>query len=834
MPKQIRLALLLCLLLTACQNDDENNSTALLSVIPEQPITLNENGESGDFVVKINSAPSAPITIDVLTDHGLWLSATYLTITPSDWQVPRSLSVRCPDDELDQDRTLNMTFRAVSLDDKFNGMTALRAVTCRDDGNDEEIEQPLCEEGEILCLNDMHYLVCDVANNRWDSTIMTCPEQTPICDGTHEPDTCVEKKSCVGDCNSIVIPPNAADYIDIESSSNVTSEDGQMANISISLGKRPTENVAVVMTCTDETEAFIRPSKLLFTPRNWFVPQTITVTGVPDLEQDGDVPYRIQVKLLSSDTRFSSLDGIAIDMKNLDSAAPIDGTPGVFVTPVSGLKTTETGGDATFNVILTGTPTAEVRIPVKSSNASEGKPSVSELVFTPSNWNQAQSVKVVGVDDNIADGDATYQINLGPAISADTRYDQMQVTSVNLTNEDNDAPDIPVSFTVSKSSLTIEESGKAVSFNIVPTQKPIADVAINLAVSDDTEGALSPTKLVFPANLWDIPKTVTVRGLVDNIEDGDQKFTIDFDVTSNDPRYDDFKITPIPVICKDSDTHSGQSVKLRIMAANITSGNNSGYSEGHGVRIFQAVKPDIILIQEFNWLSKSDTDEIARTLVNEAFGSEFVFHRGRGSIPNGIISRYPIIDSGYWASNMMHDRDWDWAVVDLPGPKELLLVSVHLSTKKNASEMPVLIDAIEAKLNADAKEGKSYFLMIGGDFNTSNRNNTMNYMSDLFITKEPYPVDQNDNPNTNSVRSKPYDYLMCSPDWCKYEIPVEIGAHTGKKAYPNGHVFDSRVYGKTPAGNGTELDYVPPVRIGDSDADQMQHMAVIRDFYYSY
>ncbi len=822
----------MALILAGCGDNDDETQSALLSVFPEQPLVLFENGESADFTIKLNAQPESPINIDFIAEPGLSLSSPYLTITPADWHVARSLSVNCPDDDVAADRTIKLTFRASGLDEQFNGITLERTVACLDDGNNEEDEYKLCENGEILCINETNYLVCDVANNSWNPTVLTCPEQTPVCDGSIDPNACVVKKECTGpDC---IIPTDVADFIHIDASSNVTSEDGQTATLAISLGKRPTENVVVLLTSSDETEATVQPSKLLFAPRSWFKPQTVTVTGVPDIEQDGDVPYRIQVKFLGKDSRFSSLAPFDIQMTNLDAAVPLNGTPGVFVTPVSGLKTSEKGGESSFSVILTGTPTADVRIPVKSSDESEGKPSVSELVFTPANWNLAQSVKITGVDDDESDGDVTYQIKLGPAVSADTRYDAMPVTSVSVTNEDNDAPDIPVSFTVSATSLTIEESGKSASFTIVPTAQPIGDVAISLAVSDNTEATVSPNNIVFSPNLWNIPQTVKVRGLVDNIEDGDQTFKINFDVTSDDARYDDYEIAPISVVCKDSDAHTGNEVKLRVMAANITSGNGSGYSERHGVRIFQAVKPDIVLIQEFNWFAKNDTDDVAKKLVDEAFGSDYTYTRGRGSIPNGVISRYPIIDSGYWPSNQMHDRDWDWAVVDLPGPKELLVVSVHLSTKKNGSEMPVLIEAIQSKIKADAKEGKSYFVMIGGDFNTSNRNSTIQYMSELFTTKAPYPVDQKDNPNTNSNRSKPYDYLMCSPDWCKYEIPVEIGTHTGEKAYKNGHVFDSRVYAQTPAGNATEINYVSPVQAGDSDADQMQHMPVIRDFLYSY
>jgi hypothetical protein len=45
---------------------------------------------------------------------------------------------------------------------------------------------------------------------------------------------------------------------------------------------------------------------------------------------------------------------------------------GITVTPVAGLGTTEAGGTASFTVVLNSQPTANVIIPVTSSDPSEG------------------------------------------------------------------------------------------------------------------------------------------------------------------------------------------------------------------------------------------------------------------------------------------------------------------------------------------------------------------------------------------------------------------------------------------------------------------------------
>ena len=54
----------------------------------------------------------------------------------------------------------------------------------------------------------------------------------------------------------------------------------------------------------------------------------------------------------------------------------------------------------------------------------------------------------------------------------------------------------------------------------------------------------------------------------------------------------------------DNDTLGTQQAAarpLRLMAANITSGNLQSYDPGEGSRIFKGTKPDVVMIQEFNY-----------------------------------------------------------------------------------------------------------------------------------------------------------------------------------------------------------------------------------------
>jgi endonuclease/exonuclease/phosphatase family metal-dependent hydrolase len=255
---------------------------------------------------------------------------------------------------------------------------------------------------------------------------------------------------------------------------------------------------------------------------------------------------------------------------------------------------------------------------------------------------------------------------------------------------------------------------------------------------------------------------------------------------------------------------------LRIMAANISSGNNQSYDPGHGTRIFQGLDPDIVLIQEFNYGDNSTT--AIRGWVDSAFGTSFQYYReGGAQIPNGIVSRYPIIASGEWDDTSVTNRDFAWARIDIPGPKDLWAISVHLLTS-SSSVRNTEATALRNFINANVPAGD--YLVVGGDFNTDSRTEAaLSTLSSVVVTASPYPADQNNNSGTNATRAKPYDWVLVDNDLHPYRVATVIGS----QSFANGLVFDSRVF--------TPLSAVSPVQSTDSSAINMQHMAVVRDFF---
>src|SRR5436189_5733427 len=102
---------------------------------------------------------------------------------------------------------------------------------------------------------------------------------------------------------------------------------------------------------------------------------------------------------------------------------------------------------------------------------------------------------------------------------------------------------------------------------------------------------------------------------------------------------------------------SAQSTNvLRVMSANLTSGNGQKY-ETPGLDILKGLKPDVVAIQEFNYSNNTAGD--FRQMIDSTFGTNFSYFRETNSgysIPNGIISRYPIIETESWSDPGLSNR----------------------------------------------------------------------------------------------------------------------------------------------------------------------------------
>lgn len=101
--------------------------------------------------------------------------------------------------------------------------------------------------------------------------------------------------------------------------------------------------------------------------------------------------------------------------------------PGVVVFPSSGLRT-HNGATASFSVVLSRPPTADVTINLASLQPASGMVSASAVTFNPANWSVAQTVTVTG---GSVPGPYVIQTSL---TSTDPSYAGIDPEDVSLTN----------------------------------------------------------------------------------------------------------------------------------------------------------------------------------------------------------------------------------------------------------------------------------------------------------------------------------------------------------------------------------------------------------------
>ncbi|MBE9049522.1 ExeM/NucH family extracellular endonuclease [Nostocales cyanobacterium LEGE 11386] len=92
-------------------------------------------------------------------------------------------------------------------------------------------------------------------------------------------------------------------------------------------------------------------------------------------------------------------------------------------------------------------------------------------------------------------------------------------------------------------STNVTEGGETDTYTLVLNTQPTANVSINIFPDDQT--TTTPTTVVFTPDNWDVPQTVTVIAIDDDVVEGTHSSTISHTVTSSDVTYDALNIPSI-------------------------------------------------------------------------------------------------------------------------------------------------------------------------------------------------------------------------------------------------------------------------------------------------
>ena len=116
----------------------------------------------------------------------------------------------------------------------------------------------------------------------------------------------------------------------------------------------------------------------------------------------------------------------------------VDGDAGVadILVDATGATVSESGDSITLSFALSQRPTSLVLLTASVSDEDEIELDPESLTFTPDLWQQDLTIVVRGIDDLEADGESLVTVSFAPVVSDDPAYSGLQLSPVELINED--------------------------------------------------------------------------------------------------------------------------------------------------------------------------------------------------------------------------------------------------------------------------------------------------------------------------------------------------------------------------------------------------------------
>jgi hypothetical protein len=352
-----------------------------------------------------------------------------------------------------------------------------------------------------------------------------------------------------------------------------TTEAGGTATFTVQLNTRPTGEVVIPVTSESYGEVAVSVNELRFYPRDWDVPQTVTVTGVDDYLDDGDVAANVAIgRVASTDLDYVGLDPADVVVTNVD-----DENPGVSL-PTENLTMVEGSYLYAYPFQLTSRPTSYVYVYARSADGTF----YGSAYFDYYNWNYPQTMYIYG-DNFTVDGDRDVVLDITTE-SYDPAYNARDFGDLTIRVIDNDVP----SLALYTSGGTTEGYGCTYA-EVYLGAMPSADVTVRLTSSDEGQLTVTTPLLTFYANGSTYAST-TICPVDDAVIDGDRYVTVTAAIeTSADPAFEDLPPSSSSVYVGDND------VALNVVNLYGTYYTYPGYNALFQVNLGAAPSHDVVI-----------------------------------------------------------------------------------------------------------------------------------------------------------------------------------------------------------------------------------------------
>ena len=250
-----------------------------------------------------------------------------------------------------------------------------------------------------------------------------------------------------------------------------------------------------------------------------------------------------------------------------------DDTRGVEVTPTS--LTVPEGGDSTYTVVLESEPTGSVTVTSSVGNNLDVTVFPSFLTFTPSDWDQAQTVTVTAGHDGDAEADtATVSHTVSGA-----GYGSVLADDVAVTVTDDSTASTTIELTVSI--VDVEEGAGATSVTVTGTlneasrlSATLMTVSVGVTADAATVGTDYETVAQFPLTideeLTSGTATFTLTPVDDDLDEDDEALTV-----AGTTLHSNLDVIKTTVTIADDDT---RGVEVTPTSLTVPEGSDSTYT----------------------------------------------------------------------------------------------------------------------------------------------------------------------------------------------------------------------------------------------------------------
>ena len=236
----------------------------------------------------------------------------------------------------------------------------------------------------------------------------------------------------------------------------------------VRLNKAPLVDTKVSLVVNDTTEAEVSVSEIIFTPKNYYKPVTVTVTGADDNLRDGNISTFISISLVGEDQEKTKF----VYLENEDNEADmllVSGITNSRIDADEGVQSTQT-----VQLEMTYPPDSDT-VFVIEENSDNISLNTNTLTFTSDDWNVPQPVTFTlnKPDDEVAGGDTSEDIVI-KYINPDTGITEFTKTITVVFTED----DILESLVNSGSGLLYEDTTLTVDISL--NKEPVSDVNVSI------------------------------------------------------------------------------------------------------------------------------------------------------------------------------------------------------------------------------------------------------------------------------------------------------------------------------------------------------------------